>query len=151
MKHAIRIFFASVAVMLLAACTASKTTVSQTADLSKYEYAAVINNDTYHIPAELMEYEIQLYDAVEGSGLELVSDMRLYELQPQQRDRLLLVKYGVSISEEKTVVTVNFIDYSTGRPVVSCSAATTSLVSYQYEMNGAIKNVANQIAKTFHK
>ncbi len=98
-----------------------------------------------------MEYEIQLYDAVECSGLQLVSDMRLYELQPQQREQLLLVKYGVSISEEKTVVTVNFIDYSTGRPVVSCSAATTSLVSYQYEMNGAIKNVANQIAKTFHK
>ena len=119
--------------------------------LSKYRYASIINNDTYQIPAELMEYEIQLYDAVEGSGLELVSDMRLYELQPRQREQLLLVKYGVSISEEKTVVTVNFIDYSTGRPVVSCSAATTSLVSYQYEMNGAIKNVANQIAKTFHK
>ena len=136
---------------LVASCTTGRSVVSQNVDLSKYRYASIINNDTYHIPAELMEYEIQLYDAVEGSGLELVSDMRPYELQPQQRDRLLLVKYGVSISEEKTVVTVNFIDYSTGRPVVSCSAATTSLVSYQYEMNGAIKNVANQIAKTFHK
>ena len=136
---------------LVASCTTGRSVVSQNVDLSKYRYASIINNDTYHIPAELMEYEIQLYDAVEGSGLELVSDMRLYELQPQQRDRLLLVKYGVSISEEKTVVTVNFIDYSTGRPVVPCSAATTSLVSYQYEMNGAIKNVANQIAKTFHK
>ena len=136
---------------LVASCTTGRSVVSQNVDLSKYRYASIINNDTYHIPAELMEYEIQLYDAVEGSGLELVSDMRLYELQPQQRDRLLLVKYGVSISEEKTVVTVNFIDYSTGRPVVSCSAATTSLVSYQYEMNGAIKNVADQIAKTFHK
>ena len=136
---------------LVASCTTGRSVVSQNVDLSKYRYASIINNDTYQIPAELMEYEIQLYDAVEGSGLELVSDMRLYELQPQQRDRLLLVKYGVSISEEKTVVTVNFIDYSTGRPVVSCSAATTSLVSYQYEMNGAIKNVADQIAKTFHK
>lgn len=136
---------------LVASCTTGRSVVSQNIDLSKYRYASIINNDTYQIPAELMEYEIQLYDAVEGSGLELVSDMRLYELQPQQREQLLLVKYGVSISEEKTVVTVNFIDYSTGRPVVSCSAATTSLVSYQYEMNGAIKNVANQIAKTFHK
>lgn len=136
---------------LVASCTTGRSVVSQNIDLSKYRYASIINNDTYHIPAELMEYEIQLYDAVECSGLELVSDMRLYELQPQQRDRLLLVKYGVSISEEKTMVTVNFIDYSTGRPVVSCSAAAISLVSSQYEMNGAIKNVANQIAKTFHK
>ena len=41
-------------------CTTSKSVVSQNVDLSKYEYASIINNDTYHIPAQLMEYEIQL-------------------------------------------------------------------------------------------
>lgn len=137
---------------LITSCTTSKSVVSQNVDLSQYRYASIINNDTYHIPAELMEYEIQLYDAVEGSGLQLVSDMRLYELQPQQLDRMLIVKYGVSITDEETIVTVNFIDYKTGRPVVSCRGAATSLgFSYQYAMNGAIKNVAKQISATFHK
>ena len=42
-------------------CTTSQSVVSQSADLSKYKYASVINNDTYHIPAELMEYEIMLF------------------------------------------------------------------------------------------
>lgn len=32
-------------------CTTSKSVVSQNVDLSKYEYASIINNDTYHIPA----------------------------------------------------------------------------------------------------
>jgi len=74
-----------VAVMALAGCTTSKSTVSRNVDLSKYEYAMVINNDTYHIPAELMEYEIMLFDAVEDSRLKLVSDARIYELsRPQQ-------------------------------------------------------------------
>ena len=67
----------SMSVLLLAACTTSKSTVSQNVNLSKYEYASIINNDTYHIPAELMEYEIQLFDAVECSGLELISDARI--------------------------------------------------------------------------
>ena len=151
MKHAIRIFFASVAVMLLAACTASKTTVSQTADLSKYEYAAVINNDTYHIPAELMEYEIQLFDAVESSRLALFGDRRIYELTPEQQKRLLLVKYGVHQTDEEAVVTVNFIDYMTGRPVASCRGAFGLGLDYGGDLRGAIKRVAKQISNTFPK
>lgn len=149
MKHVIRILLASVAVMLLAACTASKTTVSQTADLSKYEYAAVINNDTYHIPAELMEYEIQLFDAVEASRLRLVSDFRVNELTPQQQERLLLVKYGVTQTEEESIVTVNFIDYMTGRPIASCRGAYGFGMSYDADLRGAIKRLAAQIASTF--
>ena len=48
------LFFIGIAV---SSCTTSKSVVSQNADLSKYEYASIINNDTYHIPAQLMEYE----------------------------------------------------------------------------------------------
>lgn len=136
----------------IASCTTSKSVVSQTADLSKYKYASVINNDTYHIPAELMEYEIMLFDAVEASRLQLVSDMRLYELTPEQQAELLLVKYGVNIQPEETVVTVNFIDFSSGRPVASCRGAYSTLgISSSADIKGAIKRVATQIADTFPK
>ena len=80
------LFFIGIAV---SSCTTSKSVVSQNADLSKYEYASIINNDTYHIPAQLMEYEIQLFDAVEGSRLTLVSDMRINELTATQQSKLL--------------------------------------------------------------
>lgn len=55
--------------MILAGCTVSKSVVSQGADLTKYKYVTVIDNDTYRMPPELMQYQIQLYDAVEQSGL----------------------------------------------------------------------------------
>lgn len=83
------LFFIGIAV---SSCTTSKSVVSQNADLSKYEYASIINNDTYHIPAQLMEYEIQLFDAVEGSRLTLVSDMRINEMTATQQSKLLMVK-----------------------------------------------------------
>ena len=104
-------------------CTTSKSVVSQNVDLSKYEYASIINNDTYHIPAQLMEYEIQLFDAVEGSRLKLINDMRINELTATQQSKLLMVKYGVDVLEEKSIVTVNFIDYLTGRPAQRCGCA----------------------------
>lgn len=140
-----------IAVCFITACTTSKSTVSQHVDLAGYEYASIINNDTYHIPAELMEYEIQLFDAVENSHLKLVSDARIYKLSRSQQEKLLLVKYGVSIRQEETVVTVNFIDYSTGRPVASCRGAYSSLgiAGAATDIKGAIKRVAMQISETF--
>lgn len=141
------------AVVLFVACTTSKSTVSNNVNLSRYEYASIINNDTYHIPAELMEYEIQLFDAVENSHLKLVSDARIYELSRPQQDKLLLVKYGVNVQPEETIVTVNFIDYSTGRPVASCKGAYTSLgiAGASHDIKGAINRVAKQISDTFPK
>lgn len=137
--------------LILAACTTSKSTVSNSVNLSKYEYASVINNETYHIPAELMEYEIQLYDAVETSHLRLISDARIYELSPGDQEKLLLVKYGVNIQKEETVVIVNFIDYMTGRPVASCRGAYSSLgvAGSGHDIKEAIKRVSKQISATF--
>ena len=135
--------------IVASSCTTSKSVISQKADLSRYEYASIINNDTYHIPAQLMEYEIQLFDAIESSRL---NDIRIGELSPNQQSKLLMVKYGVDILEEESVVTVNFIDYLTGRPIASCRGAYTTLgFSVSADIRGAIKRFAKQIAETFPK
>lgn len=153
MKKKINYIVAFLAIMLISACTTSKSTVSTNVNISKYEYASVINNDTYHIPAELMEYEIQLFDAVEKSNLKLVSDARIYELTPTQQEKLLLVKYGVNVQPEETIITVNFIDYFTGRPIASCRGAYSSLgiAGAGHDIKEAIKRVAKQISETFPK
>ncbi len=133
---------------MLTSCTTSRTIVSSNVNLAKYKYVSIINNDTYHIPAELMEYEIQLFDAVENSGLTLVADWRIYELSQQEQSQLLLAKYGVNVSEGETIVTVNFIDYLSGRPVASCRGVGATL-SYASDIKNAIKNVGKQISETF--
>ena len=153
MNNWIRNILALIVVLALSACTTSKSTISNSVNLSKYEYASIINNDTYHIPAELMEYEIMLYDAVENSHLKLISDARIFELSPSQQEKLLLVKYGVNVKEEETIVTVNFIDYMSGRPVASCRGAysTLGIAGASHDIKGAIKRVAKQISDAFHK
>lgn len=152
MKKWIHKILILLSVVALTACTTSKSTISNSVNLSKYEYASVINNDTYRIPAELMEYEIMLYDAVENSHLQLISDFRIYELSPSQQEKLLLVKYGVNVKEDETIVTVNFIDYLSGRPVASCRGAysTLGIAGASHDIRGAIKRVAKQISDTFH-
>ena len=137
--------------VFLIGCTTSKTTLSNNINLSKYKYASVINNETYYIPAELMEYEIQLFDAVESSRLQLVSDLRIYDLSHEQQSQLLLVKYGVQQNNDEAIVTVNFIDYMSGRPVASCRGAYGLGFDRAGDLKGAIKRVTKQISETFNK
>ena len=95
--------------MVLASCTVSKSVISQDTDLTKYKYVTVIDNDTYRMPPELVQYQIQLYDAVGQSGLTMVSQYRMGDLTQEEQSALLIAKFGVSARQEETVVTVNFI------------------------------------------
>ena len=136
--------------MILAGCTVSKSVVSQGADLTKYKYVTVIDNDTYRMPPELMQYQIQLYDAVEQSGLKMVGQYRLGDLTEEEQSSLLLAKFGVVVKPQETVVTVNFIDFNTDRPLVSCQGAYTTLgISVDSDIQGALERVGEQISKTF--
>lgn len=136
--------------MSLTNCTTSKSVVSQGVNLSKYKYVAIIDNDMYRIPPELMQYQIQLYDAVEQSGLTLINQYRINELTRNEQSALLLATFGVAVSQEETVVTVNFIDFESDRPVASCRGAYTTLgFSLNADVKGALKRVGEQISTTF--
>lgn len=138
------------ALALLAGCVVSKSVVSEGVDLSKYKYVAVVDNDTYRMPPELLQYQIQLYDAVELSGLTLINQYRINELARSEQSALLLATFGVAISQEKTAITVNFIDFDSNRPLVSCQGEYTTLgLSKNAEINGALKRVGEQVSKTF--
>lgn len=151
MKRLLSLVIFTLMLVSLIGCTTSKTTLSNNINLSRFKYASIINNETYHIPAELMEYEIQLFDAVESSRLQLVSDLRIYELSPEQQSQLLLVKYGVQQNKDEAIVTVNFIDYMSGRPVASCRGAYGLGFDRAGDLKGAIKRVTKQISETFNK
>lgn len=151
MKKCIFIFSVFLS-MLLASCTVSKSVVSQGADLTKYKYVTVIDNDTYRMPSELVQYQIQLYDAVEKSGLKMVSQYRTHDLTPEEQSTLLVAKFGVSARQEETVVTVNFIDFNTDRPLVSCQGAYSTLgISANADIKGALKRVGEQISNAFKR
>lgn len=136
--------------MILTSCTTSKSVVSQGVNLSKYKYVAVIDDDTYRMSPELVQYQIQLYDAVEQSGLTLINQYRINELTQSEQSALLLATFGVAVSQEETVITVNFIDFNTDRPLVSCRGAYTTLgISHDADIKGALKRVGEQISKTF--
>ena len=86
------------------------------------------------------------------SGLTMVSQYRMGDLTQEEQSALLIAKFGVSARQEETVVTVNFIDFNTDRPLVSCQGAYTTLgFSANADIKGALRRVGEQISKTFNR
>lgn len=145
------LFLAVFLITALVSCTTSRSTVSATADLSKYQYASVIDVVSDQSSAAMVEAEVKIFDALDASRLQLVGAHRIGELTDEQKNALLLVRFGVTQTEEEAVVSANFVDYMTGRPVASCRGAFGLALDYEGDFNGALKRVSEQIVKTFPK
>ena len=81
-----------------------------------------------------------------------VRQYRMHDLTPEEQSTLLIVKFGISARQEETVVTVNFIDFNTDRPLVSCQGAYSTLgISANADIKGALKRVGEQISNAFKR
>ncbi len=136
---------------IASACTTSKSVVSKTADLNKYQYASLTDVMNYQGSANLMDAEVIIFDAIEASRLKMVGDQRINDLTDNQKSQLLLVRFGVTQNDDESVVTVNFVDYMTGRPIASCRGAYAFGLDRNGDFKGALKRVAKQIQETFPK
>lgn len=133
----------------LLGCTTGKFVVSDSADLSKYQYASIADVMNYSGAAALMDIEVKVYDALEKTRLKMVGDRVVGDLSEEQKKRLLLVRFAASQTKEKSIVSVNFVDYTTGKPVASCQGAFAFGVDDEHDMEGAIERVSEEVKKLF--
>jgi hypothetical protein len=138
-----------ITVISLTSCTTSRSVISDSANLDKYKYASLTDVMNYNGSAALMDIEVKVYDALESTRLKMIGDRRIGELSPLQKEQLLLVRFSASQNDEESVVSVNFVDYMTGKPVASCRGAFGLGWDRNGDMKGAINRVVEQIKKLF--
>lgn len=136
-------------VISLTSCTTSRSVISDSANLVKYKYASLTDVMNYNGSAALMDIEVKVYDALESTRLKMIGDRRIGELSSLQKEQLLLVLFSASQNDEESVVSVNFVDYMTGKPVASCRGALGLGWDRNGDMKGAINRVVEQIKKLF--
>lgn len=149
MKKLLKSLLCIVAVLAIAGCASVKSTVSKSADIGKYKYVAIVNNDQRTIPPEQMEYNILIFDAIESSGLQLIGDLASAQLTPEQQQKLMIARYGVPNLNGKDVITITFSDYMSGRPIATFHGQKGLGLTNKAKIEGAIKNVGGQISKAF--
>lgn len=110
-------------IMGVNSCTTSKSFVSNSANLEKYNYATITNVMDYRGSATMLNIEVEIYDALTLTRLKVIGDNEINSLSEMQKEELLLVRFSASQSDEESVVSINFTDFKTGKPIASCRGA----------------------------
>ena len=147
----IRFLFASVLMMLiLSACgTANKATISESVNLNKYNYVTITNVMKYGNSPVLMDLSVRIYDALSKTRLKVIGDREIDSLPDEYKNELLLVHYAASQNTNESVVSINFVEYLSGRPVASFRGAFGMGMTLEQDMDIAIKNALKQMMEFF--
>ncbi len=145
----IRLFLLVVMLMLSVGCTMNKTTISETADISKYNYATISNIMNYSGSPYLMDISIRLYDGLSKTRLTMVGENEIANMSDSQKNSLLLIKYSANQSSDESVVSINFYDYITAKPIASFRGAYAFGMTEEQDMDKAIENAIKQIKQYF--
>ena len=114
-------------------------------DLKKYEYASLTQTENGIGTTTDIEIEPGIYDAVEATRLQMVGERRIEELSPEQKEKLVLVKYSATSSTKKSVLSVSLEDFMTGKTIASCRSSNGTAWTRQKDVNKAIRKIAGRI------
>jgi hypothetical protein len=99
--------------------------------------------------AVLMNLEVEIYDALSTTRLHVIGDRQVETLSNIQKQKLLLVRFSASQNESESVVSINFTDYQTGKPIASCRGAYSLGWSKENDMKVATNRAIEQMKKLF--
>ncbi len=130
MKKMLSLLFLSVGLCGCSVNSPTTSIVSKSVDLTNYNYATINYVAAEHGSAALTDLEFKVYDALAATRLKVVGEGQIASLSDAERQQLLTVRvsasnarYATSSDAEYIVVSIDFIDYMTGRPVVSCKGS----------------------------
>lgn len=150
MKH-IKFFLSCVVLILgVVGCgTMNKATISNYVNLSNYNYVTITNIMSYGNSPILMDLSVRLYDALSTTRLHVIGDREIDKLSYDEKKQLLLVHYAATQDVNESIVSINFVDYLSGRPVASFRGAFGMGMTSEQDMDIAIKNAIEQMKQYF--
>ena len=131
--------------LAFSSCSTDKTMIAKGVNLNKYEYASIVKGQTIHGTETDIEIEPGIYEAIESTRLQMIGDRRISDLSDNQKEKLVLVKYAATSSNDRSVLGISFEDYMTGKTVASCRASNKGSWTRQKDMDKAIRKLRDRI------
>jgi hypothetical protein len=146
----IRSFFILLCCIVIFGCgTKNQTIISESANLSKYNYATISNVMNYTGSPNLMDITVRLYDELSKTRLTMIGEKEIISMNDNQKNELLLIKYSATQTTDESVVSINFYDFITARPLASFRGAYAFGMTEEQDMEVAIKNAIQQVRQYF--
>ena len=107
-----RFILLSIITLLFVSC-ANKSTVTSYSSLAGYKYAVIDDSKDRGGDASLMNFKIQVQQALQESDLEEVKQKDIEKMSETQKKQLMILQLSGSQSHDNSVATINVIDYTT--------------------------------------
>lgn len=133
-----KLFIIGIIMMLVTSC-ANKSTVTSYAPIKGYKYALIDDSKDRGGDASLMNFRIQLQQAIQELYLKEVKASDVEKMSEDQKKELLILQLSGSQSHDNSVATINILDYTTERVLASCTGLFGLSFSTYGDMNGSIK------------
>jgi len=147
--HIITVISFAVFIILGLACATNNNTVANTADLSKYNYATISNVMGYGGSSSLMDMEVKIYNALANTRLQMIGDREIGNISDDVKASLLEVRFSATTSSGNNTVSINFVEYISGRPVASVRGQALSLIVAGDTINTATDRAIAEAVKLF--
>ena len=149
----IRCVFLMIVLMILPmSCATSSNTTSIGAELGKYRYATISNVMDYGGSASLMDMEVKVFNRLHNTRLTMIGDKEINNLSDLEKMSLLLVRFSAQTgSWGGNTVSINFVDYITGRPIASVSGKSVDIWVPGDNINAAIDGAIDEAVKLFSR
>lgn len=138
MKKIILIFVISFTTLFVTSC-ANKSTFTSYSPITGYKYAIINDSKDKGGDASLMNFRIQVQQAIQESYLKEIKEKDLENLTEEQKKQLLVLDLSGSQTRDNAVATINVIDYTTEKVLGSCNGIFGLSFSTYGDMNGASK------------
>ena len=130
-------------------CTTSKVNIANSANLSDYNFATMVDVMSYGGSTDLMNLEVEIYNALLTTRLSIIGDKEISDMTENEKEQLLLVRFSASqrtgdhSSKRISTVAVNFVEYLTGLPVASFIGTSES------DLSSAISIATKRMQESF--
>ena len=124
--------------LFLTSC-ANKSVVTSYSSLAGYKYVVIEDTKDSGGNASLMNFKVQLQQAIQETRLEEVKTKDVDNLTEEQKKQLIVLQLSGSQAHDNSVATINVVDYKTERVLGSCNGVFGLSFSTYGDMNGAIK------------
>ena len=142
----------SIATLGLASCKKTDwTVVPNRSILANYHFAAMNYVASENGAATLTDQEFKVYEALTTTRLMVVGEGQIETLSAGQKQQLLTVRVSssVSVDSKRTIVSIDFVDYMTGRPLASCKGAWGAGLTEKRNMRVATDKAIDEMKKLF--
>lgn len=146
------ILFIFLASFILTSCASTSYLVSKDANIDDYDFVVFdLNSSETKMAPSLCGFEVKIFDTLNSEGFKSLGEKEISLLSEDELKKTLLVNTNYSLVGNEVVLSLNFIDAFTGRPVANCYSTGDIGLGYSKGINKATEKIQSQIKLLFSK